>query len=244
MGEGTIEREVFVYIMARSLVLWLLWLGFILYLLFFAPPIQPDTFAPLQELLSGRVPFINPVILSLFSLVGIWLLIYSCLIFADGRMQSIRAWVFMVASLATGTLGLIPYLAARRSERSFSGKKDLWLSILDSRITGAILSFSAVVLVLFALLRGDWPGFAREFATNRFINGMSIAFILFCLLFPFPTLLGDDAARRGVRKDSIIFQIAVWLPLFGPLVYLCFRPALPAGRSAESEKTPELADIR
>lgn len=212
--------------MARSLTLWLIWLGFIVYVLFFAPPLQPDTFQPVQSLLSGHIPSINPVILSLFSLVGILLLIYSCLIFADGRMQVLPAWVFMVGAITTGVIALIPYLALRRPNQSFSGEKDPWLAMLDSQTTGVILSISTLGLLFYAIVWGDWPGFAQAFMTNRFVHGMSLAFVLFCALFPYPTLLQDDMARRGLTSHSQLFQIAVWIPLLGPLVYLCLRPSL------------------
>ena len=220
--------------MGRSLILWLIWLGFILYLLFLAPPIQPDTFQPLRSLLSGELSLINPVILSLFSLVGIWILIYSCLIFPDGRMQALPAWLFMLASLATGVFALIPYLALRQPNQSFSGGKDTWLAILDSSITGGVLTISTVILVLFAAIWGDWSAFARLFMTNRFVNGMTLAFGLFCVLFPYPTLLQDDMARRGLASDSRLAQITAWVPLFGPLAYLCVRPALLAYRFRNS----------
>lgn len=220
--------------MVRSLTLWFIWLGFILYVLFFAPPLQPDTLQPLQSLLAGQLPVINPVILSLFSLVGIWLLIYSCLIFADGRMQPLPAWMFMGASIATGVIALIPYLALRQPNQSFSGKKDAWLAILDSQTTGMILTVSTVILVLYAIIWGDWAGFAQEFMTNRFVHGMSLAFCLFCVLFPYPTLLEDDMARRGLQTDSQLFSIAAWVPLFGPLIYLCLRPSLLAFRFSNS----------
>ncbi|MBW4462034.1 MAG: hypothetical protein KME47_17605 [Nodosilinea sp. WJT8-NPBG4] len=216
--------------MARSLTLWFIWLSFIICVLFFAPPLQPDTLQPLQSLLAGQIPSINPVILSLFSLVGIWLLIYSCLIFADGRMQSLPAWMFMLASVASGVIALIPYLALRRPNRSFSGEKDPWIAVLDSQMTGVILTTSTIVLVLYAVLWGDWAAFAQEFMTNRFIYGMTIAFCLFCVLFPYPTLLQDDMARRGLETDSQLFNIAAWVPLFGPLAYLCLRPSLLAFR--------------
>jgi hypothetical protein len=73
----------------------------------FAPPIQPDTFQPIQTLLAGEIPKINPVLISLFSAIGIWLLIYSCLVFPDGRMQKIPAWIFILVSVGTGVIGLI-----------------------------------------------------------------------------------------------------------------------------------------
>lgn len=219
---------------ARSLTLWLIWLGFIIHVLFFAPPFRSDTFQPLQSLLSGQLPAINPVIVSLFSLVGIWLLIYSCLIFVDGRMQSLPAWMFMLAAIATGMIALIPYLALRQPNQSFSGKKDAWIALLDSQKTGVALLISTMILVLYAVLWGNWTGFAQEFMTNRFVYGMSIAFCLFCVLFPYPTLLQDDMARRGLEPNSQLSQITTWIPLLGPLVYLCLRPPLLAFRFENS----------
>lgn len=220
----------------RSLTLWLIWLGFIIYVLFFAPPLQPDTLQPLQTLLSGQIPAINPVILSLFSMVGIGLLMYACLMVPDGRMQSLRAWMFLLAAIATGVLALIPYLALRRPNQEFSGDKDFWIKLFDARSTGLILAINTVVLLLFAVIWGDWAGFVQEFLTNRFIHGMSLAFCLFCLLFPYPTLLQDDMARRGLRTDASLFWWVALLPLVGPLVYLCVRPALLVGRFRQ---TPE-----
>lgn len=199
--------------MLRRLGLWLIWLGFIVYVLFFAPPLN----IKLQYLL-------NPVALSAFSMVGIWLLIYSCLVFADGRMQRIPAWGFMLASIASGTIGLIPYLALREPNDQFSGEKDAWLALLDSKTTGIVLTISTVVLLVFAIVFGNWSLFFQSFQTDKFIHGMTLALFLFALLFPYPTLLSDDMARRGLMKDSQFFWIVALIPLFGPLAYLCLRP--------------------
>jgi hypothetical protein len=212
--------------MERKGILWLIWIGFIVYVLFFSPPLQPDTLQPIQTLLSGQIPSINPVILSLFSMIGIWILIYSCLIFPDGQMQRLPAWVFVVASAGTGVLALIPYLALREPNQQFSGTKDGWLELLDSSLTGLILTLSTLILLAFALFFGDWFAFWQEFSTNRFVHAMTLAFCLFTILFPFPTLLSDDMARRGLTSDSQLFRWVAWLPLFGPLAYLCLRPPL------------------
>ncbi|PSN11565.1 hypothetical protein C7293_23810 [filamentous cyanobacterium CCT1] len=220
--------------MVRTLALWLIWLGFIVYVLVFAPPLPADAFQPIQSLLDGQIPSINPVLLSLFGLVGIWLLIYSSLIFPDGRMQSLPAWLFMLASIATGVIALIPYLALRQPNQEFAGEQDTWLAILNSRLTGVILTISAIAMVLFAVLWGDWAGFGQAFLTNRFVHGMSIAFGLFCVLFPYPTLLQDDMARRGLSPNSQLFWLIALVPLFGPLAYLCLRPALLALRFRNS----------
>jgi hypothetical protein len=208
----------------RQLGLSLLWFGFVAYIGWFAPPIQSDTFQPLQTLLSGQLPIVNPVHVSLFSMVGIWLLIYSCLIFADGRMQRVRAWIFMLLSVGSGVLGLIPYLALRDPNSDFSGEKDGWLRFCDARSTGILLSISTITLFLFALVLGDWSAYFHEWQTNKFIHGMSLAFCLFALLFP--ALLGDDMERRGL-SDARLFWAVALAPIVGPLVYLCLRPALP-----------------
>ena len=221
--------------MGRKFLLWLVWLGFIIYVLLFAPPVQSNTFQPVQTLLTGHLPSINPVFISLFSMIGIWLLIYSCLLFADGRMQSLPAWAFVLASVGLGVVGLIPYLALREPNQQFSERKDAWLELMDSHTTGWILTVSTLVLLTYALFFGNWTNFVHEFQTNRFIHAMSLAFCLFCLLFPFPTLLRDDMARRGLTKNSQFFWLVSLIPLFGPLAYLCLRPSLLGSRTILNE---------
>ncbi|GAP94372.1 hypothetical protein NIES2104_08830 [Leptolyngbya sp. NIES-2104] len=142
-------------------------------------------------------------------------------------MQQIPAWGFMLASIASGTVGLIPYLALREPNDQFSGEKDPWLALLDSKATGIVLTISTVVFLLFAIVFGDWSLFVQSFQTDKFIHGMSLALVLFALLFPYPTLLSDDMARRGLIKESQFFWIVALIPLFGPLAYLCLRPNIP-----------------
>jgi hypothetical protein len=222
--------------MTRKITLWLIWIGFIVYILFLAPPAQPSTVKLLKNLFTGHWTEINPIILSLFSLVGIWIIIYSCLIFIDDKMQEFPAWPFVLASVGTGVIGLIPYLALRESNQEFTGQKNSIIKLLDSRWTGVILSLSTVALLAYGILLGDWPSFIEQFQISRFVNGMSLAFCLFCALFP--TLLRDDMARRGVNKDSIFWAVTL-LPLIGPLAYLCLRPPLIEG----TVKTSKLLGI-
>lgn len=216
--------------MGRKLGLWGIWFGFIVYALLFAPPLRSQAFQPSPALLAGQILGLNPVVISLFSMIGIWLLIYSCLIFADGRMQKLPAWAFILASVGTGVIGLIPYLALREPNQQFSGPKDTWLAWLDAKATGIILLLSTLVLLGYAVFFGDWAAFAHSFLTNKFVHAMSLAFCLFALLFPYPTLLSDDMARRGLSSNSQFFWLVALVPLFGPLAYLCLRPPLLAFR--------------
>lgn len=211
--------------MLRKIVLWSVWAGFIAYVLLLAPPLHlPETIALLIKILTFQWGEVNAIILSIFALVGIWLQIYSCLLFVDGRMQKIPFWVFALASLGSGVIGLIPYLALREPNQEFTGKKDSFLNLLDSRSTGIILTVFTIFVVIYGVFVGNWADYIYQFQSDRFINGMSLAFCLFAVLFP--TVLGDDMARRGWLRDSQLFWVIALVPLFGALLYLCIRPPL------------------
>ncbi|BAY27048.1 hypothetical protein NIES2100_68690 [Calothrix sp. NIES-2100] len=210
--------------MNRKLALWLLWGGFIAYIVLLTPPLHlEETLALLKNILTLQWAAINPIILSIFSLVGIWLLIYSGNLFIDGRMQKLPFWPFALASVGSGVLGLIPYLALREANQEFSGQKDAFLNLLDSRFFGIILSLSTIVILTYGFTLGDWADFVQQFQSDRFIHGMSLAFCLFCLLFP--TVLGDDMARRGWNSTQV-FWVVTLIPLLGALAYLCLRQPL------------------
>jgi hypothetical protein len=210
--------------MVRKIAFGLLWLGFTVYAFFLAPPEQPGTFELIKNLSLGQWQGINPLVVALFNLMGIWPIIYSAVVFIDGRGQKIPAWLFATASFAVGAFALLPYLTFRESNNQFVGKKNTLLKLLDSRVTGFVLTVATVILFAYGLRGGDWGSFVQEWQTNRFIHVMSLDFCLLSLLFP--TLLGDDMARRGWKNPQFFWLIAL-IPLFGPLIYLSVRPPLP-----------------
>jgi hypothetical protein len=208
----------------KKIIFWLIWIGFISYAFIFAPPDRPDTFELIKNLSTGKWEGINPLIVALFNIMGVWPLIYSAVVFNDGRGQKTPAWIFAIASFAVGAFALLPYIALRQPNTEFVGKKNIFLKLLDSRITGILVTIGAVILVAYGLKGGDWGNFVQQWQTSRFIHVMSLDFCLLCLLFP--TLLGDDMARRGWKNKQLFWAIAL-IPLFGPLIYLCVRPPLP-----------------
>jgi hypothetical protein len=218
--------------MSRKIAFWLLWIGLVGYAILLASPNQPDTPKLIQDLSSGQWQDINPLVVALFNIMGIWPLIYSCVLLIDGRMQKIPAWLFAAASFAVGAFAILPYLALREPNQEFSGEKNTSLKLLDSRWTGVLLTLGAIALVSYGLIGGDWENYIQQFQTSRFIHVMTLDFCLLCLLFP--ALLGDDMARRGIKNPQIFWAVCL-IPLFGPLVYLCLRPPLP---ESSQEVTP------
>ncbi len=209
--------------MGRKLAFWLIWIGLASYAFLLAPPNQPDTLTLIKNLSIGNIEGINPIIVSLFYVMGIWPIIYSCLLFIDGKAQKIPAWPFAVGSFGVGAFAILPYLALRETNQEFTGDKNIFLKILDSRWTGILTALATIAIASYGLLAGDWNDFIQQWQTNQFINVMSLDFCMLFLLFP--TLLGDDMARREVKNPQI-FRLLSLIPLFGALIYLCLRPNL------------------
>ncbi len=202
----------------------ILWLSFVIYAFAFAPPNQPDTFELITQLSSGQWEGINPTIVALFNLMGIWPMIYACLALIDGADQNIPAWPFVVASFAVGAFAILPYLVLRQPHTTFTGSKSTLLSVLDSPWVGRLLAAGSLALLGYGLLEGDWSNFTAQWQTSRFINVMSLDFCLLCAVVA--PLLKDDMAKRKINSP-IIFGIATLIPLLGIVFYLSVRPPLP-----------------
>lgn len=209
--------------MTQKIFLTLLWLSFVIYAFFFSPPNQPDTLELIKNLSTGKWEGINPIITSLFNIMGIWPLIYAGVIFADGKMQKIPAWPFATVSFAVGAFAILPYLILRQPNHEFDGNKTLLLKILDSRWLGLSVTLGTAAFLLYAVTQGDWNDYIQQWQTSRFIHVMSLDFCLLCLLFPI--LLKDDMERRGLKNKSLFWLVSL-VPLLGSAIYLMVRPPL------------------
>lgn len=212
----------------------LLWLGFSIYAFTLAPPSQPDTFDLIVRLSSGQWEGINPAIIALFNLMGVWPMVYACLALIDGTGQKIPAWPFVAASFAVGAFAILPYLALRGSNPTFEGAKTRLLGLLDSPWLGRILAIASIVLLGYGLLYGDWGDFAQQWQTSRFIHVMSLDFCLLCLIVS--PLVKDDMAKRDLHHSAFsgpaLFWTATLIPLLGVVFYLSVRPPLNAKDTA------------
>ena len=223
--------------MGRKITLFVIWWLFVIYTLWLAPLDQPDTWPLVRDLLTLQWGKINAIIPAIFLLMGVWPLIFACLMFLDGRMQNFRAWPYFLASNGTGVICLLPYLFLRDRHQEFVGKKDKLLRILDRRSTGVALLLSTIALFIYAIIAGDWGNYFEQFQTRPFVHLISIDFCLMCLIFPITSLFDDDMARRGINNSRIFWAVAL-VPLFGPLVYLCLRPPIPETNQEIVETRP------
>lgn len=142
--------------MNQKIILALVWIGFVGYAFTLAPPAQPDTFDLIKNLSTGNIEGINPLIVALFNIMGVWPMAYSCLTFLDGRSQKLPAWLFTLVSFGVGAFALLPYLIFRHSNPTFTGQKNWFLKILDSRITGGAIALGGIGLFIYGVMNGDW----------------------------------------------------------------------------------------
>ncbi len=221
--------------MFKKIALTLIWVGFVSYAFLFAPPDRPDTIDLIKNLSTGQIQGINPLIVALFNIMGVWPIIYSCVMYLDGKGQKLPAWLFSTASFAVGAFAILPYLIFRQSNPTFPGQKNWLLKLLDSRWTGAVLALGAIALVVYGVTKGDWNDFVQQWQTSRFIHVMSLDFCLLCVLFP--TLLGDDMARRGLTDQRIFWAVSL-VPLLGAIAYLALRPSVIEQSQTEIRQQP------
>ncbi len=219
--------------MARKIIFGSIWLAFVIYAFFFSPPAAPEeTFNLIVNLSIGKWSGINPIVISIFYIMGIFPWVYGAFILFDSPGQKISAYPFFIGSIGFGAFTLLPYFALRQPNSSWNGEKSRLLKVLDSRLMAIISAIAIAVLLVWGLTNGSWSDFVSQWQSDRFVNVMSLDFCLLCLLFP--AILKDDLKRRGVEQNGY-YWLAVLLPLLGTLVYWCVRPQL-SDNSIQSKK--------
>jgi hypothetical protein len=218
--------------MVNKIVFGLLWLGFIGYAFFLAPPDRSDNLQLIIDLSTGKWAGINPVVIALFNLMGILPMAYAALILIDGKNQQIPARLFCAASFAVGAFAILPYLALREPNSMPITDRNKLIKLVDSRWLGILLSIGAVILLGYGIGQGDWTDFIQQWQTSRFINVMSLDFCLLSLLLP--VLIQDDILRRSFSNPQAIRLLSL-IPLFGGLIYLSIRPNLTDSISKSSQ---------
>jgi hypothetical protein len=221
--------------MINKIIFGSIWLGFVGYAFFFAPPDSADSMQLIIDLSTGKWAGINPLIVALFNLMGILPMAYACLMLIDGKTQQLSAGIFSAASFAVGAFAILPYLALRvpNSTASDAIERRGMIKLVDSRWLGVVLTIGACGLLIYGITQGDWSNFVRQWQTSRFIHVMSLDFCLLILLLP--VLIPDDIDRRNFNNPQSVKLISL-VPLFGGLIYLCIRPNLPDRTSQSAQK--------
>jgi hypothetical protein len=205
----------------RQLFLGSLWLALTIYAIASSfTKTQQGDFELIFQLSTGQLAEINPIIIAIFYIMGIFPIIYAAFILFDSN-QKISPYPFSAVSFGLGAFALLPYLALRQTDITWNKSKNWLLKILDARLTAIASSAALITLMIWGLTQGNWSDYVAQWQTSQFIHVMSIDFCLLSLLFP--AILGDDIKRREVAGW---LKAIAFIPLFGALIYWCLRPQL------------------
>ncbi|BBN07208.1 hypothetical protein MPTK1_4g01920 [Marchantia polymorpha subsp. ruderalis] len=182
----------------------------------------------------------NKVLTGEWLMMGLWPLIYTCLLIPSGRSRKgAPVGPFAALSVALGAFALLPYFGLWRPPPPSVSRDELsrWpLAILESKITAVVAVVSAVVLLGYVGVAGadQWIEFSQYFRESKFIHIMTIDFFTLATLCPF-WVYNDLAIRKGSDNTSPLWALA-FVPLLGPSLYLLLRPSLPPSMILETEK--------
>ncbi|MEM6296556.1 MAG: hypothetical protein AAGA54_35145 [Myxococcota bacterium] len=202
----------------RPALILLGWVAALAVVFGFGPPPTDTTSDEVVRMLTGRVEGIEPLVVMLFSMLGVWPVAMGMLLWPEQGSSRVPYWPFGLLSMGLGMYGLGPYFAARDPKGALSmGRFGGWT---QSRGLAWGLFVLSVALLGYGVALGNGAAFADRFATEQFIFAMTVDWGLFAV-----------AAAVVVRQDAIRRDAAglAWMgavPLFGVLVYLARRPRL------------------
>lgn len=220
-----------------SILLFGLWAALLYYVFVLSPNQTPNRdFYFLRKLLNleGDDGFqMNPVLVSLWYIMGLWPLVYCMLLLPTGRSSKnkVPVWPFLVMSFFGGAYALIPYFVLWRPPPPVAAKEETerWpLKILESKITAVTLILGGVVLTISAGLAGEgaWKEFFQYFRESKFIHATCIDFLTLSTLSPF-WVYNDMTVRNWFNKGYWLLPLTL-VPYLGPTIYLALRPPLPS----------------
>ena len=217
----------------RRVTFGLIWLSLVIYSVIFtvnrAKSFSSQSFQQDLDLIVNmsilKWDGINPIIIAIFFIMGIFPLVYGAFILFDRQERQVSPYPFFITSFGLGAFTLLPYFALRQPNTTWQQEKGLLLKILDSRIMAIFSSISILAFVIWGAINGNWSDFIELWQDSQFVHVMTIDFCILSLLLPV-AILKDDMERRGIEKNAGLFWMAALIPLFGSLIYWCIRPPL------------------
>ena len=153
----------------------LVWLAFSGYAFFGAPPNDPQTLELIIQLSTGQWQGLNPLVVALFNLMGLWPIAFASLLLWDGHLRRsaardataeqehspdsqnaavrnsiparpIPAWPFVAASFGLGAFAILPYLALRQPLMRHESCSETVADLLEEKPSGLLKALNSAWL--------------------------------------------------------------------------------------------------
>lgn len=234
--------------MLRPLFTGLVWLGFVLYAIDFAPGAGEAARNADQKLLTDLIAnplaeSVTPLFAMIFNMLGILPFIYTSLLLPGARDQKpVPAAPFCIGSFALGFFALGPYLAVREFRPDAAPPQAGWLrKAIENKIPAVLAMVGALVLVKHGFFTGGAPEldlagriaeYRALFETQMLPHVSSLDFLILNLFVA--DAMREDMMRRDWYSSAKVLGFSL-VPVLGPCLYLILRPALPDLEEAAEE---------
>jgi len=202
---------------------WLIWIGFVCYAIIASSYLNNTTRNTeiIIAIISGEFNSIDPLVFSVFNLLGILPLMYGLVILFD--QQDLPSWPFVLLSFFSGAFAILPYLALRQFNQSIDPTRlNRFQQRIDRRYNDVIVFILTFSLLIYGFGFGSPVGYVRAWQTINLVNIMTIDLLI--LSFSLPAVLIDDMYCRGF--DNKFAKGMIFIPLLGAVMYLMIRPRI------------------
>ncbi|MFX0125842.1 MAG: hypothetical protein ACFFAE_19625 [Candidatus Hodarchaeota archaeon] len=170
----------------------------------------------IRNLIFFQYSTLEPILIIVFYLMGIWPAVQASLLYGDGREKRIPEWPFILASFFMGAYALSVYILVRENKKAQSQHNKLQ-QLLESKLWGLILVVSTVGLFLLGFLLGNPLRYIGEFQKYLFVRVMTIDFLLFSIITPLTIYI--HSMNNSINVPLYVLVLGV-IPILGALYYL------------------------
>ncbi|WP_338781512.1 hypothetical protein [Metabacillus sp. FJAT-52054] len=155
------------------------WLWFILvaYALFLAPGQGGLQDPVLKSLLAGNYKELDPLIMMVFSFLGIFPIVWSGLYLRQDH-YSVPAWPFALLSFGLGAFSLLPYLFFKGKDRKKRSNVRRAGRILLSNLVILPLLLATLSLYVYGLFQGRFSAYQEAFMQSKLVSVKTADFIV------------------------------------------------------------------
>ena len=192
---------------------------FLVYIFIFAPSDTSNSFTLIQRMYSPEFRSVNPLIFSVFNLLGVWPMAFTVLVLEESKLQDFPVWPFILLSFFTGGFVYLIYFSLRKSVDERLSSTSLQKRIEKPRNMYLLIGVT-ILLLLYGFVFGDLGGYIQSFTKNSLVHVMTIDFLLLSLLFP--VLMVDDMMREKIfnLRQFLVFSVS---SVLGATLYLLHR---------------------
>ncbi len=192
-----------------------LWLIFIFYAMFLAPGKGFASDPIIHDLLQGNVNEVDPLVLTVFTFLGLFPLLFAALILPFDR-DNIPAWPFILGSLALGAFSLLPYFFLKRGDNRSLPRTPRWLdNTASSNALGFLLILMAITSVMQLRNGVSLASYWNAFQASKLVSVMTVDFFIL-LWLSYYTMI----SIYNIRKNRWLS----FIPVIGPVMLRWRKP--------------------